>query len=64
MLEAKMLQLETEGVTVRESAFNFNTESVTRGSPAVLKRGRLIDSSRSRPTSSLSTDPSVQDLID
>src|SRR5437667_7489865 len=33
----KQLQLETRGVTVRDSAFNFNTgSSFTRGSPVVL----------------------------
>ena len=42
VLEAnKQLPLETGEVTARDSAFNFNTRRVTRGSPALLKRGRL-----------------------
>jgi hypothetical protein len=36
MLEANSLQLETGGVTIRDSTINFNTGSFTRGSPALL----------------------------
>jgi hypothetical protein len=32
MLAANKLQPETEGVTIRDSAFSFNTGSFTRGS--------------------------------
>ena len=32
-LEANILQLETGGVTIRDSAFNLNTGSVARGTP-------------------------------
>jgi hypothetical protein len=37
MLAANQLQPETEEVTIRDSAFNFNTESFTRGSSVLLK---------------------------
>jgi|GEM_PF-2556492 hypothetical protein len=30
MLEANKLQLDTEGVTIRDSEFNFNTETRAR----------------------------------
>ena len=43
----KQLQLETEGVTIRDSAFNLNTGSFTRRLSRFVKRGRLIDLSRS-----------------
>jgi hypothetical protein len=36
MLAANKLQLETERVTVRDSAFNFNTGSFTRRLSSVL----------------------------
>jgi hypothetical protein len=36
MLEANSLQLETGGVTIRDSTINFNTGSVTRGFPVLL----------------------------
>jgi hypothetical protein len=36
MLTANQLQPVTEGVTIRDSAFNFNTGSFTRGSPLLL----------------------------
>jgi hypothetical protein len=36
MLAVNQLQPETEGVTIRDSAFNFNTGSFTRGSPVLL----------------------------
>ena len=48
----KQLQLETERVTVRDSASNFNTGSFTRRLSRVVKRGRLIDLSRSRKAQS------------
>jgi len=43
MLEANTLQLETEGVTVHDSAFNFNTGSFTRGPPVLWSADRLIE---------------------
>ena len=45
---ANKLQLETERVTIRDSEFSFNTGSYTKALQCV-KRGRLIDLSRSRP---------------
>jgi len=50
ILGANKVQLETERVTGRDSAFNSNTRSFTRRLSSVVKRGRLIDLSRSRPT--------------
>jgi hypothetical protein len=50
MSEANRLQLETGEVTIRDSEFNFNTGSFTRRLSSVVKRGRLIDLSRSRST--------------
>jgi hypothetical protein len=41
MLEANSLQLETGGVTVRDSTINFNTGSFTRGSSVLLNVVRL-----------------------
>ena len=43
MSEANRLQLETEGVTIRDLAFNLNTGSFTRRLSSVVKRGRLIE---------------------
>ncbi len=43
MLKANSLQLETGGVTIRDSTIKFNTERCKRVS-SVVKRGRLIDS--------------------
>ena len=37
ILEANKLQLETEGVTIRDSAFNFNTGSFTQRLSSVVK---------------------------
>jgi hypothetical protein len=49
MLEANILQLETERVTVRDSAFNFNTGRFTqRLSSVVSVVGRLTY--RARPS--------------
>ena len=42
MLGANKLQLETEGVTVHDSAINFITGSFTRGSPVLLNVVRLL----------------------
>jgi hypothetical protein len=50
MSEADRFQLETERVTIRDSAFSLITGSFTRRLSSVVKRGRLIDLSRSRPT--------------
>jgi hypothetical protein len=36
MLKANILQLETGGVTIRDSTINFNTGSVTPGFPVLL----------------------------
>jgi hypothetical protein len=43
MSEADRLQLETERVTIRDSASNFITGSFTGRLSSVVKRGRLID---------------------
>ena len=43
MLEANILQLETGGVTIRDSTINFNTGKRYTRVCSVVKRGRLID---------------------